>query len=416
VAEELRRAREADPLGHRVHLALALLYAFLLALSTAPKDVAFGLLLVCAVARLGRTWRCYRPVVRDRLIWLLLAWTAWQAASTAWSPDPMQGMVELRAFRFVLTAFALWPVIEHATWLVVAFLLGVLAQNLVQLLQLTGWFGLGPGVNARLRGLLHPIHTGTVCVIALCWHVAAALTGPTRRIVGLSLAGAGLAAAGLVLSGSRGPWIAAAAVLPPLLVRIAWRHPAARRRAALLALAAVLVAAAGWPLAGSFVTSRAAQAWEDLETAADGRYASDLGRRVASWIVAWQLFRDDPLFGHGAGGFEHGAAGTDLAPYLPDARHAHSMYLHVLGCGGLVGAGLLASIVAVGVVRAWREGTVWALLSWLLAAAFDAYHLAGQMFGVWALLLVLTMPGRPPPATVDLGLPCDDGDRRRVRS
>ena len=49
-------ARRRDPVGHHVQFALAVLYLFLLPLATAPKDVAFGALLVYALLRLPKTW------------------------------------------------------------------------------------------------------------------------------------------------------------------------------------------------------------------------------------------------------------------------------------------------------------------------------------------------------------------------
>ena len=63
-------------------------------------------------------------------------------------------------------------------------------------------------------------------------------------------------------------------------------------------------------------------------------------------------------------------------------------------------AGLAPTLVGVmGVTfEAFADGALFGLLGWLLAAAFDAYHLAGQMVGVFAMLTALTVIHRPPPA------------------
>lgn len=398
VAADLQRARDADRRGDLLHTAFALLFAGLLALSTAPKDIAFAALVACATVRLPWTWRCYATFWRDGIWWMLAAWTAWTALSAAWSADPVQGLVELRAHRFVLAGFALWPVVDRSRWLIVAFLVGVAIQNGVQVMQGLGWLGFEPGANARLRGLLHPIHTGTLCSMAMCWHLSAAMGSRRGLVVALAAAGGLAALGGLVLCGSRGPWIAAAVTIPPMLAWLTWRR-APRRGLAIIALA-IVAAAAAWPVAGSMITRRAAQARDDLRTAADEQFASDVGRRIASWITAWRVFGGAPIAGVGAGGFEAAAADAGYGEYLVGARHAHSTYLHALACTGVIGGALLGAVVAMACRRAWRappqgalsDGSFWALLAWLVAASFDAYQLAGQMFGVLALVVAVTHP------------------------
>jgi O-antigen ligase len=403
----MRHARAVDPLGHRVHIALAMLYVLLATLTTAPKDIAFVALLVCAVVRLafGPTARCYAGLLRDRLWWLVLAWGLWHGLTILWSPDRPQGLDELRAFRFVLTAFALWPVLGQTVWLITAFLVGVALQNGVQLMQQLHWLGFEPGANERLRGLIHPIQTGTVCTIALCWHVALMLRGGPRLAI-LGTLGGVLAGLGLVMAGSRGPWIAAALALTLMVPVTVARRPGSRRRGLVLTGVAILTLAAAWPLAGGMVSARVRQAREDLHFAAQGQYATDTGLRIASWIAAWRMARSAPLGGSGAGGFQRGAEEAGLANYLREAEHAHSMYMHALGCTGAVGLLLVGGVVAVSVGRAFRDppnhpfvdGTPFALLSWYIGAVFDAYQLAGQMMAVLMFLLVLSVPGRPPPA------------------
>src|SRR5689334_7276427 len=141
----------------------------------------------------------------------------------------------------------LWPVLDRLPWLIGSALLGVLAQNGVQLMQALGWMAPRTSDPAdRFAGLTHAIKTATWCCAAMCWNLSAILraTG-LKRWASLGLFAA--ATAGLVLSGSRGPWIAAAVTMPLMLLTIVIRRPSIRRAAVILSIGGLLVAGAAWP-------------------------------------------------------------------------------------------------------------------------------------------------------------------------
>jgi O-antigen ligase len=128
--------------------------------------------------------------------------------------------------------------------------------------------------------------------------------------------------------------------------------------------------------------------------------------------MAGETVADAPLFGVGAGGLRQAASGSSFPNLLEDVSHAHSTYMHVLATNGIVGMLIVAALIVLALRRAFRdppdhvfsEGTALVMLSWLIAAVFDAYHLAGQMFALFAFLLVAVIPFRPPvpaPPSVD---------------
>jgi O-antigen ligase len=399
-------ARLRDPVGHDVHTGLAAAYLFLLPLATTPKDVAAGALLAWALIRLRRTWSGYTVLVRDRLLWLLAAWAAWHALSLLWTPDVAAGWDELQAFRVLVTPLVLWPILDRAPWLVGALLAGVLAQNLVQLGQGLEIFGLEPAHNHRLPGLIHPIQTGAFCVAAMCWHTGALLRhhGVARRrtlLTGASVIGLAAATGGLVFAGSRGPWIAAIAV-PLGLVDTAVRRPRSRRPAMVLAAIGLVGAGAVWLAAGDFIERRVHQAVTEVQAAVAGDYDSDTGQRLARWSAAWAVFLDRPFAGAGTGGYAPAREALGLGGSGASGNHAHSFTMHELATAGAPGALLLAAIVAVTLYRANRDrrdhpyvdGTLYALIGWLIGAQFDCYQLAGNMFGLFTFLVALTLPHR----------------------
>lgn len=411
MAETWSDCRRRDPIGHYVHTAFALCYVLLLPLATAPKDIAWAALAVTTVARLPRIHRCFAAPCRDRLIWLLLAWAAWHGISILWSADPTAGLDELGAFRVVLTPLLLWPVLDHAALLIGAFLVGVVGANLVQLTQQFHWLGQKPGYEGRLEGWLHPVHTGAICAAAVCWHLSAILKG-TRWLRWLSLIGAAAAVAGLLGSGSRAPWLAIAATVPLGLLLIGLTTRRLRRAVLVIALVGVVGAGVAWFATGDFVSTRIHQATDDIRKAIDGDFHSDVGERLARWAAAWKVFVDSPLLGAGAGGFGHAIGELGYSDVSPEGHHAHSVYMHVLACTGLPGVLLLAGVVVMIVRRVckcrpghvYSLGTILVLITWLIGAVFDAYHLNGNMFGIFALIVALTPPRPAPPgATIESG-------------
>jgi O-antigen ligase len=410
IAAAVEYGRLRDPVGHNVHTALAVAYLFLLPLATTPKDVAAGVLLVWALVRLPHTWSCYTALARDGLLWLLAVWAAWHGLGLLWSPEAGAGWDELQAFRVLVTPLVLWPILDRREWLVGALLAGVFAQNLVQLGQGLEIFGLGPELNDRLGGLVHPIQTGAFCAAAMCWHLGALLgrhhVGRRRNLLSVaSVTGLVAATGGLVFSGSRGPWISAAIAVPLGLVVTALRRPPARRPALVLAASGLVCLAGAWLVAGDIVSTRVEQAVAEVRAAASGDYETDVGERLTRWSAAWAVFLDKPIAGAGGGGYAHAREelGYGMAP--TSDPHAHSLYLHELATAGAPGGLLLAAIIVLTFRRAARAradlpyaaGTLYALAAWLIGAQFDCYQLAGNMFGLFTFIVALTLPQRGAP-------------------
>ena len=421
----LRYVRLRDPVGQQVHTALACLYLFLLPLQTAPKDILFVMLTGYALLRLPNTWRCYTVLLRDSVGWLMLAWLLWHAAAVLWSLDPAEGVKELRSHRIILTPLILWPVIDRLTWMVIALLIGVFGQNMVQLLQALRLFGFEPNQWGRLRGLIHPIHTGTFALAALLLCVSALCVLPWRgRSVrallpfALALIGGLAALFGFIGAGSRGPWIAGLVALPCLFVLLMIHYPTARRRLLISAVpACIVMALLIIPLRG-YLGDRVTDAVEQLEEAIEEEdFDSDVGLRIGLWRWAGRGFMEAPLFGMGSGSYalyvERTPEFIELAAERPPDRPAeaktqpHSLYMHVLFSHGLVGALVAFPALLIVTVRLLRRrpesvftcGLFAVMISWLVGTMFDSYNTSGAQFGLYGLLMAAALPWRPPPRT-----------------
>jgi tetratricopeptide (TPR) repeat protein len=128
----------------------------------------------------------------------------------------------------------------------------------------------------------------------------------------------------------------------------------------LVAAVAAVIGAAGGPVE---LARQTADAFADTQPTPPG----DEGERVLNvsgsgradyWRVAWEMSRDQPLVGSGAGSYEAHWLRDRPPSYAFDVRDAHNLYLETLAELGLVGLALLVVTLAVplaGLARARRR-------------------------------------------------------------
>ncbi|MCH2132412.1 MAG: O-antigen ligase family protein [Phycisphaerales bacterium] len=424
-------ARSADPLGHRVHVALAGAFAFVLPLGMVPiaKDVILIALAVYTLLRLPKIHRCFHPFWRDPLTWLILAWPAWFGLSLLWSPSPAFGVEESRVLRMLLLLPLLWPVLGHYHVIIGAFVMGCGVIVLFQLGQVLGLPGFTVDIQGRADAAMQPILAGAFLVTAATWLLSGVLHWRGRRGAAIA-AGLIVIVVGLVLTGSRGPWVSLAIAGTLLVLTTVLLVPPARRRvAALGGLATVAVAGVVLLdivlLSGQFtnpIRARVETALVETDASAgDAHYEMELGGwhrtpvgyRLLVWEAATQVFRANPIIGTGGGGLsseldaswwlsppEAAAAGI---PVSQQHLNPHSMYLQVLASTGVIGLLLLV----IPMVMAWCRllgragdpvllGAAFVLVAWASGAAFDGYQMMTSMMAVLMLIYLAAMIARQP--------------------
>lgn len=369
----------------------------LLPLATAPKEIAWGCLVAISLIRALRIRDCYAGLFKNHTLWLLFAWTAWHSISILWSLDQQTGLNELKTFRVVVIPILLWPVLGQVRLFIGAFLIGVVFANFIQLTQYFQWFGNKPVFAGRLNGWIHAIHTATVCGAAICWHLSALIKG-RGWLRWLSVIGAIIAAAGLIMTGSRGPWIATAIAL---LIGFVWfcaKGYLPMKTVIVIVVVGVIGGGAAWFAKGDFIETRIEQTITQLQQAMDGDFDSDVGTRLARWSGAWKIFTKSPLQGSGAGGFGKAIGELGLGDLSLEEHHAHSVYMQVLATTGVIGAIIIATLFVLALAargspkldNVFSYGTKLVLVIWLIGAVFDAYHLNGNMFGLFTFVLALS--------------------------
>jgi O-antigen ligase len=180
--------------------------------------------------------------------------------------------------------------------------------------------------------------------VGLLLPAALGARGAERAWFALVAAVAGL---GVVLSGSRGGWLATVAVLLAYGLAVA---PRGRRAAYSCIVAAWAAVVAVLPPLGSRLFSRA-----------------EFSTRLDVWHAGLAEFVRSPVFGVGYGGFALHLAGlnikTDFAGSVPP--HTHNIWLQLGAETGVLGLGAFAALVIVAAHKTWAtwktDGDRWSL-------------------------------------------------------
>lgn len=338
-------------------LALAASFAALRPLPLGlPVDGADLVLVLVLAAWLAQGVAQRRIVVpHPPLLWPMLALLAALALSLLGAASYREGLLELLKWIQVLALYlavaALLPR-RGVAWLLAALLTAGVLQALLGLYQFLtqtgpepfvlmgrfmrayGAFG-QPNPYAGYLGLVAPL------AISLALWAWSSRPRPAMRWRLALLAAAAITSLGLLVSWSRGAWLAFAAAVAVVIL-------AHTRRAAPLVLALAGLAALAVAVFGGA---------EALPAAVTGRL-SDLGQyvrlvdisrsevtdanfavieRLAHWQAALDMWRDHLWLGVGAGNYAVAYAAYNLPRWYEALGHAHNVYLNFAAEAGLLG-------------------------------------------------------------------------------
>ncbi|MBX3382053.1 MAG: O-antigen ligase family protein [Phycisphaeraceae bacterium] len=429
-----------DRFGDFFHLTFALVAAFCVACPVSFIEVAGAVVLGILLIRLWFIRTCIALLFRQPAWLLALLFVGWCFASIAWSADPAAGFLEAASLRFALFLPVLFPLARQRTPLLIAAALGFAVALVVQAANSVGVSAGIPWLitrdfthTGRNSGWWPEVVGGGLLVGALGLFLPGALfpSPPhaarreaffTRAVfTGLSLA----AIVGIIATGTRGAWLAGAALVGIALaaaVMLRLRVPRASMRRTLLAAgaAAVLLAtlAAGLLLTSESAARRVRDARAEVARAFErDEYETNIGLRII--MVRWAIdaLRERPITGVGVGGLRpYIESRRDTAPenerraidlFLADNhKHAHNAALHTLATTGLVGGLLsLAALSAAGVAlvrQARLAGWAWhgaaplmGALGMLLLTPFDVFHLTVSLSAFFFFCLALAPSWRP---------------------
>ena len=297
------------------------------------------------------------------LLWPMLALLAALSLSLLGAQSYREGLPELLKWTQVLALYlavaALLPR-RRAGWLVAALLVAGAAQALLGLYQFLtqtgpdafillgrfmrayGAFG-QPNPYAGYLGLVAPL---SISLALWAW------SGRNRAGVSLRLVLPALAlliSAGLLVSWSRGGWLAFVAAVAVVVVahtrRAAPLVVAHTRRAAplLLALAALVVLVLGGvdllppSVAGRLADLREYVGLVDIARSEVTDANFSVIERIAHWQAALGMWRDHLWLGVGVGNYAVAYAAYNLPRWYEPLGHAHNVYLNFAAEAGLLG-------------------------------------------------------------------------------
>jgi O-antigen ligase len=437
--------RTGDRLGLGIHLALAIGACFMAGWPTSFVEFAALPLLVCFLIRMTGWHRMLEPLAFDRLMRLLLAWGAWVCLSLIWTVgrgkqehgSAPAWLMDVRDLRFLALAVVIWPVLDRRTWLIAAVMAGIAFGQVSQLVHLTGVIGGWPSVTfgraaGRISGWWDPVSGGTVLCAGLGLWLAPALWGPRARMRLWGTLGVLATLGCIALTGTRGAWVGAAALVPvAIVVRLV--HRRARRQALwpfgiAMACVAILAYGAAWfalhhrHAADEIgIQQRFQRGIQEVRNGFGPEgWRTDTGMRIAMWQWALAEWRTHPILGVGAGGFQpwvrvRTPADAERlgapAGAIPGVHaQAHSTYFHTLATLGSVGFVLLIGVLGTAVVSGLRRsgdehpsvvaeslamGPALAILGLACAGLFDTITVNQQPSYLLYLLAAMCLPSRP---------------------
>lgn len=404
--------QQRDQIGDRIHQVLAWLGIFFVFGPVTVSEIAFAPLLVFFVVRIFNTFPVWIHGFGQPVVLVGIALSAWMMISLSWSHDPAHGWGEIAELRWLVLVGLIFPVIEKRMALISAMCIGIAAGQLAQILDAFDGFGIEPIANlvanhpGRISGWWHPVVGGSILVGALGLHLPAAIMGQGRtRIVGLI--GCVVTGIGIIATGTRGAWIAAAMlILFTLTIGLISKRATIKHLgwiAAIALISLVLVSA----LLKTQIQNRIQETQSEMREILDGQYDSYTGIRVEMALVAIDEIQAHPIKGVGAGGYQAWATLND--PEAPVHAHAHNGLLQVWATLGVVG--VMLWIVLIGTLlgnaqRIWDPmaegiyglGPLFAIVGIVLASITDCVQINTQsaaMIGVLSALCPAYRPGHP---------------------
>lgn len=277
----------------------------------------------------------------------VVGFVSWSALSVAWAES--SGTAIGSTSRFVLDAL-LFPIVfgairrrEHFQWIVAAFVFGAVMSAVIGLLQSGG---------ARLAGGIgDPDGEAALLAAALMLDVGLIATLPRDSAAKtLAVIGALIMGLGLLDTGSRGGFIALAAVLVAAVVLGGrWRG----RAAGLVVIVAIVTPVYLFVLAPSAAVQHLS--------------SSSSSGRTDLWKVGLKMFEANPIAGVGSGNFTvasihyvQQAGDITRADLIVDVPHAaHNTYLEIIDELGIPGFLMFMTIVIGSISAALRAARIY---------------------------------------------------------
>jgi O-antigen ligase len=316
--------------------------------------------------------------------WLVLAFFLWLCCTYFWTIEAAETVAKLRGnFQELMIVWLVWEFAEDAGDLRALLRVTVAGSWVLAALTVANFASAEAFANAQVRfAAIGQDPNDVARFLDLGLPLAALLVNSERRWPWRLLA-AGylpLGLLGVLLTASRGGFLAAVVALVGSGLLLAYGHP---KRVLAGALALPALAAALW-----FIVPH--ESFERLATIPEQLQGGDLNQRLNIWTAGWHAFVRAPFFGTGAGSFVSAAG-------LGPIDTAHNTALSIAVSGGLVALFLATAIVAAAI---WSIAQTHGPLKWAMAVALLVWLTTSVVATVeenrttWLLLALIALAGR----------------------
>ena len=395
-------AAQRDPVGHRVHLVIAMIGLALIPLSSSLATIGSTPLFVYAAMRAPTIHRCWRGILAVPSILLLVLLFAWLAISITWSADPDQGVRLMRGSRYLLLVPALLPLMRHAPLLLGSMCAGVFLQNTVQFVMYfsrTDYFGGGLDGHPGAASLWFILATGILLTIP----------DPGRRPRTLQRAGSIIPVLGVIVAAARSTLLGMAGALVALVGWALLRRPSGWKTIASFGSIGLLLLVLSTTVPGSMMSERMSSAWNDaganIPVATDQAESAPSveGTRLEWWRIGVASWKKAPLIGQGIASAEREIASDPrIVEITRDERAGyylrndyHSLFVTILADGGLVGAALLLGWLATLGLQIRKTGVIApalyaGLIGYLGYSCFNTTLFSGRVLAVAIVIMAFS--------------------------
>jgi len=303
----------------------------------------------------------------------------WATVSYLWSHDPDGTIVVAAVYvRMLVMVWLIWQLSSDAGQplrLLQAYVLGTFAAGVDTVYQFvrqneaTYQRYAGAGANPDDLGLMMALSVP----VAYCFFIQG-----RSRMRWFYAAHMALAGTAILLSATRGAALAVAVALlivPGTAVRLRWRQMAA------IVVTAALIIAAGLFVAPASSRERLATIPQEI---ADG----SLSGRTPIWAAGFELFRQHPFIGVGAGAYRE-----SVRQILIVGEVAHNTFLSIVVELGVVGLAIFCALLGVLLIYAmdlpWLPKRLWLVCSavWLLGVSNLTWEMRKPTWLLFGLLL-----------------------------
>lgn len=339
------------------------------------------LVLLAAIPALLQGGRFRNP---GPMQWLVLAFFLWFCCTYFWTIEPQETVATLRGyFQELMIVWLVWEFAEDVGDLRALLRAYVAGSWVLAALTVANFASAEAIANAQVRfAAIGQDPNDVARFLDLGFPLAALLVNSEQRWWWRLLA-AGylpLGLLGVLLTASRGGFLAAVVALLGSGFLLAYGHP---KRMLAGALALPALAAVLW-----FIVPRAS--FERLATIPEQLQGGDLNQRLNIWTAGWHALVRAPFFGTGAGSFVSAAG-------LGPIDTAHNTALSIAVSGGLVALFLATAIVGAAI---WSMAQIHGPLRWAMVVALLVWLTTSLVATVeesrttWLLLALIALAGR----------------------